>query len=261
MNENTFFAYGTDCEPLEKLYINGFDRYVYNGIFGNLKYQKKGLSFEGLLNILSSNNEILKKTTHLYENFSITNDIFFKYIDNVKSNFYGCNFDRCNIFGINFSSRIYNCTFLNSNFNSCNITYITDNCNFKDSSFKLSHISTGFTKCNFTNSIFNNCIFHCSIFDICDLTNSTFLSNTSEKCSIKFNKCCMENMDMSNNDLSNSILEIKECNTKNAKFNKCVVKELDSNLTFHVEFLLKGGEIKDTNFANSILTWIGQKIN
>jgi len=135
-------------------------------------------------------------------------------------------------------------------------------CNFKNAVIdNILFDFTYFTSCKFKNTKFNNCIFNTSTFFNCDLTNSQFDFNKSEKCSIKFNKCNLENMDMSNNDLSNSILEIKECNTKNAKFNKCVVKELDSNLTFHVEFLLKGGEIKDTNFVNSILTWIGQKIN
>ena len=48
---------------------------------------------------------------------------------------------------------------------------------------------------------------------------------------------------------------------RNKALNLIDIQQLDSNFTFHVEFLLKGGEITDTNFVNTILTWIGQKIN
>jgi uncharacterized protein YjbI with pentapeptide repeats len=267
MNNNdkkTYFGYGSDGIPLNELYINGFERYTYDGRFGNIKYFKLGLSYEELLNVLSSNNEIFKnKITHLYENFTITDDNFFKYINNVKSNFYYCNFDERNINDIKFSSRIYNSSFLNGNFNNCEITYKIVDCNFENSFFKLSNISAGFNKCNFTDINFEKCVFNNPLFHNCNLKNAKFVSNTSEKGNIRFYNCCMENIDMSNNDLSNSTLVIKECNTKNAKFNECVVKELDSDFTFHVRFLLKGGKIENTkdNYVDKVLTWIGQKIN
>ena len=258
-DKTSFFGYRPNLITFEELCIKGFNGYTGHH---NIKYGISNLSYEELLNTLSSNNSILSKSSHIYKNFTIKDDNFFKYINNVKSNFNECNFN-------DLKARISNCNFLDSVFDNCILFDKIDNCNFENSNFIFSNVfSSIITKCNFTNCVFNQCLFyHRTYFDYCNLTNSKFYSNIKQldvyDNYLLFYKCCMENMDMSNNNLSNCTVRIKECNTKNAKFNGCVVKKLDSNFTFHVEFLLKGGIVENTkdNYVNKVLTWIGQKIN
>jgi uncharacterized protein YjbI with pentapeptide repeats len=262
-DKKSFFGYGTYSNTLD-LGINGFDIYK-NNEYNDIKYSILNLSYEELLNILKSNKSILSKNSHMYKNFTIKDDTFFKYISDTSNTFYDCNFNKLKIYDIDLKAKMFNCNLTDTIFDNSILMYSFLKCNFENSRFNFSSLFCNFTKCNFTNSEFNNCVYHWTSFYDCNLKDSKFCFNKTEKelNHLEFTKCCLENVDMSNNDLSKYIITIEECNTKNAKFNGCVVKKLDSDFTFHVEFLLKGGKIENTkdNYVDKVLTWIGQKIN
>jgi hypothetical protein len=214
---------------------------------------------------------IFFKSRMYYSNFIVNNSFSREWVgtwmlggrdksgeDNCRNNVIYCN---------NFSIK-NNCNFVYNVFKKCLFEDKIYDCNFENSNFISCTFTNQFIKCNFTNCKFNNfSLENFTYFDYCDLTNSKFNSNRKQyniiNNTIQFYKSSMENIDMSNNDLSNFKLRLKKCNTKNAKFNGCVVKELESDFTFHVEFLLKGGIVENTkdNYVDKVLIWIGQKIN
>jgi hypothetical protein len=75
---------------------------------------------------------------------------------------------------------------------------------------------------------------------------------------VEFHENSMINTNMEDSDFGHCTVYFENCDTTGAKFKRCKIGKLNSSFIFRMEYLMKGGEIRHSNFIEKYISHIGQ---